>query len=74
MAPWVTSKVDGNRRSIQLHTESKERSTSHVLPGLDAQAADTVARRILGGGDQEPTRPVDNPSTDGRKAAVGGRR
>jgi hypothetical protein len=47
---------------------------SHVLPGLDAQAADTVARRILGDGDQEPTRPVDNPSTEGRKAAVGERR
>ena len=47
---------------------------SHVLPGLDAQAADTVARRILGDGDQEPTRPVDNPSTEGRKAAVGKRR
>jgi integrase len=30
---------------------------SHVLPGLDAQAADTVARLILGDGDQEPTRP-----------------
>jgi hypothetical protein len=47
---------------------------SYVLPGLDAQAADTVARRILGDGDQEPTRPVDNPSTEGRKAAVGERR
>jgi hypothetical protein len=41
-------------------------------PAWTPQAADTVARRILGGGDQEPTRPVDNPSTEGRKAAVGG--
>jgi Phage integrase family len=42
---------------------------SHVLPGLDAQAADTVARLILGDGDQVPTRPVDKPLTEGRKAA-----
>jgi integrase len=42
---------------------------SHVLPGLDAQAADTVARLILGDGDQEPTRPVDKPLTEGGKAA-----
>jgi len=27
---------------------------SHVLPGLDAQAAGTVARLILGDADQEP--------------------
>jgi integrase len=32
---------------------------SHLLPGLDAQAAGTVARLILGDGDQEPARPVD---------------
>jgi integrase len=31
---------------------------SHVLPGLDAQAADTVAQLILGDADQEPPRPV----------------
>jgi integrase len=41
---------------------------SHVLPGLDAQAADTVARLILGDFDQEPTRPVDKALTTGRKA------
>src|SRR5918993_965838 len=41
---------------------------SHVLPGLDKQAAGTVARLILGDADQEPTRPVDNPLTTGRKA------
>jgi integrase len=40
---------------------------SHVLPGLDAQAAGTVARLILGD-DQEPARPVDKPLTPGRKA------
>jgi hypothetical protein len=39
-----------------------------VLPGLDAQAAGTVARLILGDADQEPTRPVDKPLTTGRKA------
>jgi integrase len=32
---------------------------SHVLPGLDAQAAGTVARLILGDADQAPARPVD---------------
>jgi hypothetical protein len=30
-----------------------------VPPGLDAEAAGTVARLILGDGDQEPARPVD---------------
>jgi hypothetical protein len=42
---------------------------SHVLPGLDAEAAGTVARLILGDGDQEPARPVDKSLTEGRKAA-----
>ena len=42
---------------------------SHVLPGLDAQAAGTVARLILGDADQEPARPVDNPLTTGHQAA-----
>jgi integrase len=38
---------------------------SHVLPGLDAQAAGTAARLILGAADQEPARPVDKAlSTD----------
>jgi integrase len=41
---------------------------SHVLPGLDAQAAGTVARLILGDAEQEPARPVDKPLTAGRKA------
>jgi len=42
---------------------------SHVLPGLDAEAAGTVARLILGDADQEPARPVDRPLTTGRKAS-----
>jgi hypothetical protein len=41
----------------------------HVLPGLDAQAADTMARLILGDGEQEPMRPVDKALTIGRKAS-----
>jgi Phage integrase family len=41
---------------------------SHVLPGLDAQAAGTVARLILGDAEQEPARPVDKALTEGRKA------
>jgi integrase len=41
---------------------------SHVLPSLDAQAAGTVARLILGDADQEPPRPIDNLLTSGRKA------
>ncbi len=36
---------------------------SHVLPGLDAQAAGTVARLILGDGEQESARPVDKALT-----------
>ena len=39
---------------------------SHVLPGLDKQAAGTVARLILGDGDQEPARPVDKALTTDR--------
>jgi integrase len=46
---------------------------SHVLPGLDAQAAGTVARLILGDPDQEPARPVDKPLTSGPRAARRGR-
>ena len=42
---------------------------SHVLPGLDTQAAGTVARLILGNADQEPARPVDKPLTSGPRAA-----
>jgi hypothetical protein len=41
---------------------------SHVLPGLDEQAAGAVARLILGDAKQQPARPVDNPLTTGRKA------
>jgi integrase len=38
---------------------------SHVLPGLDAQAAGTVARLILGDPEQESARPVDKALTTG---------
>jgi hypothetical protein len=41
---------------------------SHVLPGLDAEAAGTVARLILGDRDQEPARPVDKALTTDRPA------
>jgi integrase len=41
---------------------------SHVLPGLDAQAADTVARLILGDPEQELARPVDKALTTGLRA------
>jgi Phage integrase family len=36
---------------------------SHILPGLDAQAAGTVARLILGDPEQEQPRPVDKALT-----------
>ena len=39
---------------------------SHVLPGLDAEAAGTVARLILGDGEQESARPVDKALTTDR--------
>jgi integrase len=39
---------------------------SHVLPGLDAEAAGTVARLILGDSEQEPARPVDKALTTDR--------
>jgi integrase len=41
---------------------------SHVLPGLDAQAAGTVARLILGDADNESDRPVDKTLTSGPRA------
>jgi hypothetical protein len=52
---------------------------SHVLPGLDAEAAGTVARLILCDGDQEPrnqepTRPVDKALTTNRPTRAGERR
>ena len=42
---------------------------SHVLPGLDAQAAGTVARLILGDDDNESDRPVDKALTSGPRSA-----
>ena len=39
---------------------------SHVLPGLDQQAATTVARLILEGHESEPNASIDNPLTRGR--------
>jgi len=44
---------------------------SHVLPGLDAEAAGTVARLILGDGDGDPkpARPVDKALTTDRPTA-----
>jgi integrase len=47
---------------------------SHVLPGLDAEAAGTVARLILGDGDHEPARPVDKALTTDRPTRAGERR
>ena len=42
---------------------------SHVLPGLDAEAAGTVARLILGDAGERPARPVDTTLTSGPRAA-----
>jgi integrase len=39
---------------------------SHVLPGLDEQAAATVARLILEGHESEPSESIDKPLTTGR--------
>jgi hypothetical protein len=39
---------------------------SHVLPGLDEQAAATVARLILEGHESEPNESIDKPLTTGR--------
>jgi integrase len=52
---------------------------SRVLPGLDAEAAGTVARLILCDGDQEPrnqepARPVDKALTTNRPTRAGERR
>jgi integrase len=44
---------------------------SHVLPGLDVQAAGTVAKLILGDTDNESARPVDNQPS-GPAQAKGG--
>jgi integrase len=40
---------------------------SHVLPGLDREAADTVARLILGGGNAIPEASVNKPLASGRR-------
>jgi integrase len=45
---------------------------SHVLPGLDAQAADTVARLILGPAESSADPAADKPLTGGHPAADGG--
>ena len=47
---------------------------SHVLPGLDAEAAGTVARLILGDGEQESARPVDKALTPTVRPRAGERR
>ena len=46
---------------------------SHVLPGLDEQAAGTVARLILGDGDHRAGASVDKPLTTGRPTAESAR-
>ena len=38
---------------------------SHVLPGLDREAADSVARLILGGGNAMPEASVNTPLASG---------
>jgi integrase len=45
---------------------------SHVLPGLDAQAADTVARLILGPPEPSSGASANKPLTTGHPAADGG--
>jgi integrase len=45
---------------------------SHVLPGLDAQAASTVARLILGPSEPGSDPSDDKPLTTGHRAADGG--
>jgi hypothetical protein len=45
---------------------------SHVLPGLDAQAAGTVARLILGPSEPGSDPSDDKPLTTGHRAADGG--
>jgi hypothetical protein len=47
---------------------------SHVLPGLDAQAADTVARLILGPPEPSSDPSADKPLTTGHSAADRGGR
>jgi hypothetical protein len=39
---------------------------SHVLPGLDREAADVVTRLILGGGSGVPEASVSKPLASGR--------
>jgi hypothetical protein len=45
---------------------------SHVLPGLDAQAANTVARLVLGRAEPGSDPSDDKPLTTGHPAADGG--
>jgi hypothetical protein len=40
---------------------------SHVLPGLDREAADSVAQLILGGGNAVPEASVNTPLASGRR-------
>jgi hypothetical protein len=44
---------------------------SHVLPGLDREAADTVARLILGGSSAVSESSVNKPLASGRSGEVG---
>jgi integrase len=46
---------------------------SHVLPGLDAEAAGTVAQLILGDSGTHPEPSVDKALTTGRQPTTGGR-
>jgi hypothetical protein len=67
LAAGVPAKVVSERlghATIAITTDTY----SHVLPGLDELAAGTVARLILGDGDQPPARPIDKPLTTGRQA------
>ena len=67
LAAGVPAKVVSERLghaniAITMDTDSQ------LLPGLDKQAAGTVARLILGDADQEPARPVDKALTTDRPA------
>jgi len=43
----------------------------HVLPGLDREAADTVARLVLGGSSAVSEASVNKPLASGRSGEVG---
>ncbi len=55
LAAGIPAKVVSERLG---HATIAMDTYSHVLPGLDAEAAGTVARLILGDGDQELARPL----------------